>query len=890
MYSGTDRNEEIVTAALADNRFSFKERAGYLRGNCPDCGKPEFFIRVSKPGVFKCGRENRCGVTYTAKELFPQLFEQYEKRHPPTPDNPKATADAYLKENRGFQMVVCREFYSQETYRIPNTNDAVSTIRFYLDNEKTRFWERLIGKTKADGQKANIGGKKKQDGSLFRGDVWQPPKQQLKENEECWITEGIFHAIALLHTEKKVAAAISSSNCPLNFIEEHKGKKIKWVLALDADRAGKSYMKKHREKIEKLGENVVIALLPGGGKDWDDYWKEGRLTKEKREKFFDDCLYRGRLFVAGSVKEKAFVTYCQFPNLDNYVLEFGKALYKISLDIGLATALTTAEWDIKSEKRDDTAGLKVFVDNCDTHLISNISPTFLYIEKDDVLNERRYVLNIDYKSGSPSEIIAVEGTALSGWDAFHKMLLKQTNGGRFCGDNFIFNKIVNRWFDQKMKVVKCLNFFGYDAKSKAYIFTDQAWQNGRKIKLNEHGYFDLDKLGVKSVLGGVEMNTDGKFNPAWFPKFLQTFHYQGFATLAFFLGSLFVQQIRQKQKGFTFLELTGDPGTGKSTVLEFCWKLCGRDDEEGFDALKSSVAGRRRALSQFSNLPSVIIESDRDDGKQGGNNKQFGFDDFKPFWNGRSTGTIGVATKGNETRDEPFLGSILISQNATVEASPAILERIVHCHMDKKHHTPNTKELARWFETLTAQDLSGFLGVALKNEKKILQRYFEFYARMDARFTKLDGVKTHRIAMGHAQLAACAYALQIVIPTITNQHLEDFTLYLETRAKSREERITADHPVVEKFWEMYDYINGLREDNHTLNLSKAKGEICVNFNHIMEIAAQYNQERIDLKELKKYMPSSKRHKFIKKNVAGWDKGRQKSMKGWLFKANSGGKK
>ena len=297
MYQDNDRNEEIVETALADGRFGFKEKAGYLRGNCPDCDQPEFFTRVSAPWRFICGRENNCGVAYTAKELFPQLFENYIKRHPPTPDNPKATADAYLKENRGFLMGVCREFYSQEVYRIKETGEAVPTVRFYLDKEKTRYTERLIGKTKADGQKTNTSGKYKEDGSLFRGDAWQPPQQQLKENEECWITEGIFHAIALLHTEKKAVAAISSSNCPLNFIEEHKGKNIQWVLALDADRAGKSYMKKHRDKIKKLGENVVIALLPGGGKDWDDYWKEGRLTKEKRAKFFDDCLYRGRLFV-----------------------------------------------------------------------------------------------------------------------------------------------------------------------------------------------------------------------------------------------------------------------------------------------------------------------------------------------------------------------------------------------------------------------------------------------------------------------------------------------------------------------------------------------------------------------------------------------------------------
>ena len=86
--------------------------------------------------------------------------------------------------------------------------------------------------------------------------------------------------------------------------------------------------------------------------------------------------------------------------------------------------------------------------------------------------------------------------------------------------------------------------------------------------------------------------------------------------LAFFAASLFVQQIRSRDKSFPLLEFTGDPGAGKSTVLEFLWKLLGRDDYEGFDLLKSTAAGRRRAFSQVSNLPVVIIESDRDDGQK----------------------------------------------------------------------------------------------------------------------------------------------------------------------------------------------------------------------------------------------------------------------------------
>jgi hypothetical protein len=53
-------------------------------------------------------------------------------------------------------------------------------------------------------------------------DARVPPGQELKKGDKCFITEGIFHAIALEQTGKKVAAAISSSNFPSNLIESHK--------------------------------------------------------------------------------------------------------------------------------------------------------------------------------------------------------------------------------------------------------------------------------------------------------------------------------------------------------------------------------------------------------------------------------------------------------------------------------------------------------------------------------------------------------------------------------------------------------------------------------------------------------------------------------------------
>ena len=75
-------------------------------------------------------------------------------------------------------------------------------------------------------------------------------------------------------------------------------------------------------------------------------------------------------------------------------------------------------------------------------------------------------------------------------------------------------------------------------------------------------------------------------------------------------------------------------GSGKSTLIEFLWRLCGRADYEGFDASKSSAAARGRNFSQISNLPVCLIESDRvqDNPKL----KAFDWEELKSLYNGRN--------------------------------------------------------------------------------------------------------------------------------------------------------------------------------------------------------------------------------------------------------------
>ena len=216
------------------------------------------------------------------------------------------------------------------------------------------------------------------------------------------------------------------------------------------------------------------------------------------------------------------------------------------------------------------------------------------------MDEQRYVFEINYSNGAPKETIRLEGSAITEPKTFHKALLSKTGGGTFYGSAGNLKYLIGHWLGNKILKISSVPYIGYVPELKAYVFQKHAYCGGKEIPINEHDYFEIGKQGIKTGLAGIEINTSGKFSPDWLTDYAKAFHWQGIAALAFFLGSLFVQQIRLEQKSFPFFELTGEPGAGKSTILEFLWKCLGRDEYEGFDLLKATQAGRRRAFSQVS--------------------------------------------------------------------------------------------------------------------------------------------------------------------------------------------------------------------------------------------------------------------------------------------------
>ena len=100
--------EDVIPALERDPELGFQakdETKEYLnKGVCPSCGKRSVFVKKEKPYQLKCNRLNNCGYEERTRDRYQHLFENLSERFPSTPENPTATADAYLSRARGFDI------------------------------------------------------------------------------------------------------------------------------------------------------------------------------------------------------------------------------------------------------------------------------------------------------------------------------------------------------------------------------------------------------------------------------------------------------------------------------------------------------------------------------------------------------------------------------------------------------------------------------------------------------------------------------------------------------------------------------------------------------------------------------------------------------------------
>lgn len=869
-----------VLRCIDEYGFKPSHDGKYLqKGTCPSCGKKELFTNADSPWVLRCSRLNKCGFEGHVKDLYPDLFTDWSTRAKPRlATNPNAAADDYLELARGFNLDRIKGWYRQESYfnrEADNGRGAgTATVRFPI---RDGYWERLIDKPERFGKmKARF-----MPAWSYLGHWWCPPDLVPAEvTGDLWITEGIFDAIALRHHGVAAVSQMSSNTYPEQALTElrkalqERGTTVRLVWALDGDKAGSGWTVKHVRRAQEDGWEATAAQIPQKGRkvDWNDLHQRDKLGPSDLQEY----LHHGALLVAKTAAEKALLIYkhrgAQRAEFD---FTFGRRLYWFKLDLD---AYDRASRDLTESNNgrltDEEIRDKALASSHTLRPIAGCHFTALYYQRNAVTDEAWYYFRVEFPHDTPEVRGTFTASQLASASEFKKRLLHLAPGALFEGSSQMLDRIMGRQL-YDVRRVETIDFVGYTREHGAWLIGDVAVKAGKVYEINEEDYFSIGKLAVKTLqpATGFSINTTMQdYTMEWVGLIWECFGPKGLACLAFWLGSIFAEQIRATQKSFPFLEVVGEAGAGKSTLIEFLWKLVGRRDYEGFDPSKASLAARARNFAQVGGLPVVLIESDRERTSSDKTHvKSFDWDELKTAYNGRSVRSRGVATGGNETYEPPFRGAIVISQNNAVAASEAIQQRIVHLTFDRSGQTPRTRELASRLENMPVEKVSGFFLMAAMAEGQVLKVIEERTPIHETVLQNRPELKSVRIIKNHAQLLAMADALAKVV-NLTAEQRKALEAQIVAMAGERQRSISADHPLVQEFWEAFDYIEGLGHQGPggwsreipvpVLNHSRDGSLIAVNLNEFIERAVQHRQQVPNLADLKKVLRTSRSRPFV----------------------------
>ena len=891
-----------------ENDYGLKRagRSNYMRkGKCPACGKLEMYTFFDSPWMLHCGR-GKCGAQYHVKDLYSDLFNDWSERVPATAEQPTATARAYLEFARGFRLELIEGWFSQETFWSRDANAGSATVRFPL--AKGGYWERLIDRPERFGkQKARFA-----PGESYRGVWWCPPSVDLQEVNELYIVEGIFDAIALLHHDMPAVSMMSAAPFPEESLRELVKARTaaelplpKLIWALDNEPYARACIRKWVPQARALGFTCIAVQIPQHGKklDWNDlhqrwaFIDDDEQRAERIDKDMDAARYQGALLIAESASEKALIMY-QRSERSEFHFGHENRLYWWALDLdkynkAMQTLESSDEPEAKQLTNKQMREKALRLSGCVVE-IANCYPEALYYQRNEVTGEAWYYLRVDFPHGAPSVKNTFTSTQLAAASEFKKRLLGMAAGAMFTGTGQQLDKIMK---DQLygIKTVDTIDYVGYSKEYGTYVFGDVAVRDGVVIEANVEDYFEFNKLRLKTLQKGVPIRIErsGKgYTTDWLNLLWTCFGTQGVVALTFFFGSLFCEQIRARWQSFPFLEATGEAGAGKTTLLNLLWKLLGREGYEGFDPMKSTKAGRSRLMGQVSGMPVVYLEADRHSDDKA-HAKTFEWDELKDFYGGGTLATKGVKTAGNETYEPPFRGTIAISQNAAVVAHEAIMTRICKLHFVRPTVTPESRAAADQLNALDGTTLSHFLLLAVRQEAAVLDLFNQRFPEHEARLRRLHThcvlcgtaypddkspcgcgntlrgyIRVERINKNHAQLLALLDCLRLLLP-ITDAQVSATQRQIIAMAIERQSSISADHPAVAEFWEVFDYLEGLDAEGPVVNHSNnpETGEIAINLNEFYERANEHKQKLADIAVLRNLLPESRTRKLVASNRA-----------------------
>lgn len=249
-----------------------------------------------------------------------------------------------------------------------------------------------------------------------------------------------------------------------------------------------------------------------------------------------------------------------------------------------------------------------------------------------------------------------------------------------------------------------------------------------------------------------------KQTPKWLDLFLTAFGAPGLVALAWWAGAFHAQRIRELQLTYPILNITGNAGVGKSTLVANLWKLVGSSDAENRNLSTCSMGALLAILARAINRP-VVLEEDG-----------FGHDgyDWKALSDCYFGGTIAQRGSNPAAAGVRFQGALAFVGGEL----ETINNRIVNIHLQWKPRTADKNQAIQALYDLHISDFSEFLAKVQKNREQLMYRLGHVGAYVESLQVETDDRLSPNAARNHAQLRALVDLLADLFPMADDRNAQ----------------------------------------------------------------------------------------------------------------------
>lgn len=746
----------IIIERLKAESPKAKENNGYLRKiRCRNCKQEEAYTSLKNPWVITCPRINTCNVEYTAKELFPDLWENFAD-NVKNSKNPKAIASAYLT-SRGIDP--SNIDFIQDSHII----DKVSfcTVSLHVEGMRQQYPYRVL----IDGPSDN---KRWKGGESHSGLVYLPdPKKSFDTTQPIYITEAPLDCLSLRQAGLQAVSVFSAYEIPTEFFNTlNKNQPIR--LAFDNDRSGCQGILKNLRYLRDAGFTDVAAFLPPAKqKDWNAVlqYHGGKWNISDSEKA--NFLNLGKQLTAESALQ-CFKAICEGRAEQHYtqVFEHRDRIFKgAQKSSGDQTVVELSDKSLRFKFRElDEHGRHSYHLQVG-HNHGRQRAKVIELKAEDMLNNRLAELVISMAEG----IVTQNRTDLQ---LLYKFLLNSGN----------------------VETIRTTGLFGHDPKSDWFLFGNVAFDPSGKMHLPIKGedYFKTAKgtylRPFNDVYASEEHKIVGIGKELSLSKFIEdidaAYGAKGLLVMGFFIAGMFRTHIFNHYRVFPFLSVVGPANLGKSTLMHLMSRAFAFVDREGVPLNETNTRkGIMRTIAPHSSTVLCLTEWTEP--------KDFNESALKNMYGGGSIQTRAAFTNDNKTINTPLRCALAFAWNDELLYQKPVQQRFVTVRFSEESNplirleTKNASNAL--FFGISAQDTCS-IGAQVLQERLDYQNRFIGEIENQVKVLGNYGIDDQRIARNHAfPLAGIRLFLQKSgMPTQQQQQLMDRVLGLAiTSAESK---------------------------------------------------------------------------------------------------------